>query len=167
VGRITFENVTFGYQPGRPVIHGVSAAIEPGSTVAVVGPTGSGKSTLINLVPRLYDPTGGRLSIDARDLRTLTLESVPGQISLVQQETVLFGLTIAENIRYGCPGATDEEVAQAADGAGLTELIGQLPDGFETVLTERGSSLSGGQRQRVAIARALVRRTPILLLDET
>jgi len=165
-GRIGFDDVSFGYQPGRPVIHGISALIEPGSTVAVVGPTGSGKSTLINLVPRLYDPTGGRVTIDSRDLRELTLESVREQISLVQQETVLFGLTIAENIRYGCPDATDEEVVQAAEAAGLTELIGQLPDGFDTVLTERGSSLSGGQRQRVAIARALVRRTPVLLLDE-
>ena len=165
-GRIVFEDVRFGYEPGRPVVHGVSAAVEPGSTVAVVGPTGSGKSTLLNLVPRLFDPTGGRVTIDARDLRTLTLQSVRDQISLVQQETVLFGLTIAENIRYGCPEATDDEVAEAAEAAGLSELIAELPDGFETVLTERGSSLSGGQRQRVAIARALVRRTPIILLDE-
>src|SRR5262249_13983208 len=103
-GRVAFEDVSFGYQPGRAFIRGVSAAIEPGSTVAVVGPTGSGKSTLLNLVPRLYDPTGGRVTIDERDLRTLTLESVREQISLVQQETVLFGLTIAENIRYGDPG---------------------------------------------------------------
>ena len=165
-GRIAFEDVRFGYVPGRPVIHGVSAVIEPGSTVAVVGPTGSGKSTLVNLVPRLFDPTGGRVTIDACDLRTLTLQSIREQISMVQQETVLFGLTIAENIRYGCPEATDDEVKQAAKAAGLSEFIGELPDGFDTVLTERGTSLSGGQRQRVAIARALVRRTPILLLDE-
>jgi ATP-binding cassette subfamily B protein len=165
-GRIAFEDVRFAYLSDRPVIHGVSAVIEPGSTTAVIGPTGSGKSTLVNLVPRLFDPTGGRVTIDERDLRTLTLESVREQISLVQQETVLFGLTIAENIRYGCPDATDEEVGRAADAAGLAELIAELPDGFDTLLTERGTSLSGGQRQRVAIARALVRQTPILLLDE-
>jgi ATP-binding cassette, subfamily B, bacterial len=165
-GRIAFENVLFGYGPGKPVLKAVSAVIEPGSTVAVVGPTGSGKSTLVNLVPRLFDPTAGRVTIDAHDLRTLTLQSIRDQISLVQQETVLFGLSIAENIRYGCPEATDGEMEQAAEAAGLGELVAELPDGFDTVLTEGGASLSGGQRQRVAIARALVRRTPILLLDE-
>jgi ATP-binding cassette, subfamily B, bacterial len=165
-GRIAFDDVRFGYDPGKPVLHGVSAVVEPGSTVAVVGPTGSGKSTLVNLVPRLFDPTDGRVTIDAHDLRALTLQSIRDQISLVQQETVLFGLSIAENIRYGCPEATDEEMERAAEAAGLREFVAELPDGFDTVLTERGTSLSGGQRQRVAIARALVRRTPILLLDE-
>src|SRR5262245_36852052 len=165
-GRIAYEDVRFGYEPGRQVIHGVSAVAGRGSTVAVVGSTGSGKSTLLSLVPRLFDPSGGRVTIDGHDLCSLTLQSIRDQISLVQQDTVLFGLSIAENIRYGCPEATDEEVAQAAEAAGLSELIGELPDGFDTLLTERGASLSGGQRQRVAIARALVRRTPILLLDE-
>jgi ATP-binding cassette, subfamily B, bacterial len=165
-GRIAFEDVRFRYEPGKLVLPGVSAVIEPGSTVAVVGPTGSGKSTLLNLVPRLFDPSDGRVTIDAHDLRTLTLQSIRGQVSLVQQETVLFGLSIAENIRYGCPDATDEEMEQAAEAAGLCDFVAELPDGYDTVLTERGTSLSGGQRQRVAIARALVRRTPILLLDE-
>src|SRR3989442_1658633 len=147
-------------------LRGVSVVVQAGSTVAIVGPTGGGKSTLLNLVPRLFDPTRGRLTIDEHDLRTLTLQSVREQVSLVQQETVLFGLSVAENIRYGCPEATDEEVKRAAEAAGLAGFVGELPDGFDTVLSERGASLSGGQRQRVAIARALVRRTPILLLDE-
>jgi predicted glycosyltransferase/ABC-type polar amino acid transport system ATPase subunit len=158
--------VDFGYEPGRPILHGVSVVVQPGSTVAIVGPTGSGKSTLLNLVPRLFDPTRGRVTIDEHDLRTLTLQSVREQVSLVQQDTVLFGLSLAENIRYGCPEATDEELKRAAEAAGLAGFVAELPEGFETVLSERGASLSGGQRQRVAIARALVRRTPILLLDE-
>src|SRR5262249_32828544 len=153
-GRIAFDAGRFGYDPGRSVLHALPAVVEPGSTVAIIGPTGSGKSSLVNLVPRLFDPTGGRVTIDGHDLRTLTLQSVRDQISLVQQETVLFGLSIAENIRYGCPEATDEEVAQAAEAAGLSELIGELPDGFDTLLTDRGASLSGGQRHRRALARA-------------
>jgi ATP-binding cassette subfamily B protein len=165
-GRIALEQVDFGYEAGTPILRGVSVVVEPGSTVAIVGPTGSGKSTLLNLVPRLFDPTRGRVTIDERDLRTLKLQSVREQVSLVQQETVLFGLSVAENIRYGCPEATDEEVQRAAEAAGLADFVGELPDGFDTVVSERGASLSGGQRQRVAIARALVRRTPILLLDE-
>jgi len=165
-GRIALEQVDFGYEAAKPILRGVSVGVQAGSTVAIVGPTGSGKSTLLNLVPRLFDPTRGRLTIDEHDLRTLTLQSVREQVSLVQQETVLFGLSVAENIRYGCPDATDEEVKRAAEAAGLAGFVGELPDGFDTVLSERGASLSGGQRQRVAIARALVRRTPILLLDE-
>ena len=165
-GRIAFEDVDFAYEPGRPILGGITLVVEPGSTVAVVGATGSGKTTLLNLVPRLVDPVEGRVTIDGTDLRRLTIQSVREQVSLVQQETVLFGLSIAENIRYGCPEATDDEIRAAAEAAGLNDFVAQLPDGFDTVLTERGTSLSGGQRQRVAIARALVRRTPILLLDE-
>jgi ATP-binding cassette, subfamily B, bacterial len=165
-GRIAIEHVDFAYEAGKPILRDVSVVVEAGSTVAIVGPTGSGKSTLLNLVPRLFDPSHGRVSIDGHDLRTLKLQSVREQVSLVQQETVLFGLSVAENIRYGFPEATDEEVERAAEAAGLTEFVAELPDGFDTILSERGASLSGGQRQRVAIARALVRRTPILLLDE-
>jgi ATP-binding cassette subfamily B protein len=165
-GRIALEHVDFEYEPGKPILRDVSAVVDPGATVAVVGATGSGKSTLLNLVPRLFEPLHGRVTIDERDLRTLTLQSIREQVSLVQQETVLFGLSIAENIRYGCPEATDEEVERAAEAAGLADLVAELPQGLDTVLSERGTSLSGGQRQRVAIARALVRQTPILLLDE-
>ena len=165
-GRIVLDQVEFGYERGKLILRDVSLAVEAGSTVAIVGPTGSGKSTLLNLVPRLFDPTRGRVTIDEHDLRTLTLQSIREQVSLVQQETVLFGLSVAENIRYGCPEAADEEVEHAAEAAGLADLLSELPDGLDTVLSERGASLSGGQRQRVAIARALVRRTPILLLDE-
>jgi ATP-binding cassette subfamily B protein len=165
-GRIELEHVEFRYEPATPILHDVSLAVEPGSTVAVVGTTGSGKSTLLNLVPRLFDPTQGRVTIDGHDLRSLTLQSVREQVSVVQQEAVLFGVSIAENIRYGCPEATHERVEQAAEAAGLAEFVAELPEGYDTILSERGMSLSGGQRQRVAIARALVRRTPILLLDE-
>jgi ATP-binding cassette subfamily B protein len=165
-GRIAFNEVHFAYEPSRPILRGINFVVEPCSTVAIVGPTGSGKSTLLNLVPRLVDPVEGRVLADGHDLRSLTLQSVREQVSLVQQETVLFGLSIAENIRYGCPDATDDEIRRAAEAAGLSELVSELPAGFDTVLHERGASLSGGQRQRIAIARALVRRTPILLLDE-
>jgi ATP-binding cassette subfamily B protein len=165
-GRIAFEDVAFGYTPDRLVLDGVSFTVEPGATVAVVGATGSGKSTLVSLVPRLFDTTRGSITVDGTDIRELTIDSLREQISVVQQESVLFGLSIAENIRYGCPDASDEEVRAAAAAAGLADLSDELPDGLDTVLTERGASLSGGQRQRVAIARALVRRSPILVLDE-
>jgi ATP-binding cassette subfamily B protein len=165
-GLIELRDVEFAYTPGRPVLRDIGFRVEPGTTVAIVGRTGSGKSTLVGLVPRLFDPAVGRVAIDGRDIRSFTLESLRAQISVVQQDSVLFGLSIAENIRYGRPDATDEQVEAAVAAAGLAEVAGGLPDGLETVLTERGTSLSGGERRRVAIARALIRESPILILDE-
>lgn len=165
-GEITFDDVSFGYDSDREVLHQLSFTVAAGSRVAIVGRTGSGKSTLLSLVPRLFDPFNGRVLVDGRDVRDYTLESLRAQVSLVQQEPILFGLSVAENIRYGCPDASDEEVRAAARAAGMDDFVEQLPDGYDTVLTERGASLSGGQRQRVTIARALVRKSPMLVLDE-
>ncbi|MCA1690507.1 MAG: ATP-binding cassette domain-containing protein, partial [Actinobacteria bacterium] len=137
-----------------------------GRQLAVIGPSGSGKSTLVRLLPRLYDPTGGRVTIDGRDLRGVTLESLRSQIAVVEQESVLMSMSLRENVRYGRPDATDEEVDAAISAAGLDAFVATRPDGLETVVAERGASISGGERQRVAIARALIRETPILLLDE-
>ena len=165
-GEVVFDHVDFGYEPGRAVLHDVSFTVPHGRRVAIVGSTGSGKSTLLSLVPRVFDPGSGRVLIDGRDVRHYTLESLRAQVSTVQQESILFGLSVAENIRYGCPEASDQEVRAAANAAGMDDFVEQLPEGYDTVLAERGASLSGGQRQRVAIARALVRRSPILVLDE-
>ena len=166
-GRIALEDVSFSYRPDDDLaLAGVSFTIEPGAKVAIVGANGSGKSTLVSLIPRLFDPSGGRVTIDGFDVRSLTLESLRDQVSVVQQEPVLFGLSVAENIRYGRPSADDDAIRAAASAAGLDDVVRQFPDGYDTVLTERGSSLSGGQRQLLAIARALVRRSPILILDE-
>ncbi len=165
-GEVRLEHVDFAYTEGRPALRDVSLEVAAGTTVAIVGETGSGKSTLTSLVPRLFDPVAGVVQVDGRDVRSYTLDSLRGQISVVRQESVLFGFSLAENIRYGAPDATDEEVRRAADAAGLGTFAAALPDGYDTVLTERGASLSGGERQRVAIARALIRRSPILILDE-
>jgi ATP-binding cassette subfamily B protein len=165
-GEIAFDGVSFAYTPGRPVLQDLSFRVRAGRRVAIVGATGSGKSTSLSLVPRLFDPASGRVLIDGNDVRDYTLESLRAQVSTVQQESILFGLSVAENIRYGAPDADDEEVRAAARAAGMDDFVETLPEGYDTILAERGASLSGGQRQRVAIARALVRRSPIVVLDE-
>ena len=165
-GALRFEGVRFHYAEGEEVLGGIDLELRAGRRLAVVGPSGSGKSTLLRLLPRLYDPSQGRITIDGRDLRKVTLESLRGQIAVVEQESVLMGLSLRENIRYGRPDATDDEVAAAVAAAGLEAFVADLPEGLDMVLAERGASISGGERQRVAIARALVRQTPILLLDE-
>jgi ATP-binding cassette subfamily B protein/subfamily B ATP-binding cassette protein MsbA len=165
-GELGFEGVGFGYERGRSVLRGVSFAVRPGEVVAVVGPTGAGKSTLVSLVPRFFDPDEGRVLLDGRDLRELRLGQVRGSVSLVLQESFLFPFSIAENIAYGRPGAGRGEIVRAARAARADEFISRLPDGYDTVLGERGATLSGGERQRVAIARALLRDAPVLILDE-
>jgi ATP-binding cassette subfamily B protein/subfamily B ATP-binding cassette protein MsbA len=163
---VCFEGVSFGYQPGRAVLRDLSLTIGAGETVALVGATGAGKSTLVSLVPRFFDPWAGRVLIDGQDVRALTLQSLREQVALVLQEPFLLPLTVAENIAYGRPGAGREEIVAAAVAANADEFIRRLPEGYDTVIGERGATLSGGQRQRLAIARALLKDAPILILDE-
>jgi ATP-binding cassette subfamily B protein/subfamily B ATP-binding cassette protein MsbA len=165
-GEVTLEEVWFGYEPARPVLRGVSLVASPGEVVAIVGPTGAGKSTLVGLVPRFFDPDRGCVRLDAIDVRDLRLRQVRASVSLVLQESFLFPFSIAENIAYGRPGASLPEVEQAAQAANAHDFITRLPQGYDTVVGERGQTLSGGERQRVAIARALLKDAPVLILDE-
>lgn len=165
-GEIVFENVSFSYRPGETILEEINFRVEPGKTLALVGPTGVGKTTIASLIPRFYDPTAGRILIDGHDLRRVTLESLRRQISLVLQDTFLFNGTVAENILYGAPDADEKEMIEAARLARAHDFIMQLPQGYDTVIGERGVRLSGGQKQRLAIARALLRKAPILILDE-
>jgi len=165
-GAVTFQDVSFAYLANQPVLRGVSWEVHPGSRVGIAGHTGAGKTTLVSLLMRFYDPTAGRILLDGRDLRDYRLADLRNQFAMVLQEPILFSTTIAENIAYGRPGASEAELVEAARAANAHEFISRLPAGYDTVVGERGMLLSGGERQRVSLARAFLKDAPLLILDE-
>ena len=165
-GKSSSINVAFAYDESCPVLRDVSFTVKPGQMIGVVGPTGGGKSTIMSLIPRFYDPSAGKVLVDGIDVRDYRLQSLRNQIGYVLQETVLFRGTVRDNIAYGRAGATDEEIVEAAKLANADEFISRMPNGYQSLVGDRGDTLSGGQRQRIGIARAIIRNNPILILDE-
>jgi len=165
-GTVSFNDVTFHYTAGLPVLREISFRVEAGQTVGIVGPNGAGKSTLLGLIPRLFDPIVGKVKLDGENVKHFTLESVREQIGIVLQQPILFGTTVRENIMYGKPDASDDEIVAAARAADVHDFIASLPNGYDTEIAEGGVSLSGGQRQKIAIARAIIKQPPIVILDE-
>jgi ATP-binding cassette subfamily B protein len=165
-GRLAFENASFSYDPATPLIHDLSLVAEPGSTVAIVGPTGAGKTTLVNLIMRFYDLDGGRITLDGVDIREMTRDDLRSRTGMVLQDTWLFQGTIRDNIAYGRPDATEEEILEAAREAYVDRFVHALPDGYDTVLDDEGGNVSAGEKQLITIARAFLARPELLILDE-